>query len=185
MGDARLGAVVDLLSQSPIPLFTGGKWHSARDGAVLEVLNPADGNRLATVSAAGPADVDEAIEAAWSAFGQWSSLSAKDRAVVLHRLADLVEARADEIATLESLDVGKPVSDAMEFDVPFAAQGFRYFADVSVHARRSEPIALWGSRPGNFTLLVDRSVSSSRGTSPLCSSRGGQRPLLPRGTPLS
>ena len=144
MGDARLGAVVDLLSQSPIPLFTGGKWHSARDGAVLEVLNPADGNRLATVSAAGPADVDEAIEAAWSAFGQWSSLSAKDRAVVLHRLADLVEARADEIATLESLDVGKPVSDAMEFDVPFAAQGFRYFADVSVHARRSEPIALSG-----------------------------------------
>ena len=57
-------------------LFTGGKWHSARDGAVLEVLNPADGNRLATVSG-GPADVDEAIEAAWSAFGQWSSLSAK------------------------------------------------------------------------------------------------------------
>jgi len=124
MGDARLGAVV----RSPLtvanPSVHGRQMALGPRRRGLRGSESGRWNRLATVSAAGPADVDEAIEAAWSAFGQWSSpLREGSSGRLATGLADLVEARADEIATLESLDRRKPVSDAYEFDVPSPASG--------------------------------------------------------------
>jgi len=67
-----------------------------------------------------------------------------DRAVILHRLADLITQHQEIIAQIESLDVGKPRGQAAAFDVPHAAQTFRYYADLAVHTRRREPIAVSG-----------------------------------------
>ena len=69
-------------------------------------------------------------------------MPANDRAVILHRLADLIDQRAEIIAQIESLDVGKPRGQAAAFDVPHAAQTFRYYADLAVRTRRREP---WNS----------------------------------------
>ena len=71
-------------------------------------------------------------------------MPANDRAVILHRLADLIDQRAEIIAQIESLDVGKPRGQAAAFDVPHAAQTFRYYADLAVQTRRREPIAVSG-----------------------------------------
>jgi aldehyde dehydrogenase (NAD+) len=67
-----------------------------------------------------------------------------DRAVILHRLADLIDKRREVLAQLESLDVGKPLAQAMAFDIPNVAQSLRYYADLAVHTRRAEPIPVSG-----------------------------------------
>jgi aldehyde dehydrogenase (NAD+) len=91
-------------------------------------------------------DIDLAVNAARKAFEKsgWATMPANDRAVILHRLADLIDKHRDTIAQIESLDVGKPVAQATGFDVPHAAQTLRYYSDLSVHTRRREPIAVSG-----------------------------------------
>ncbi len=130
------------LAQGPVPLYIGGAWRPAREGGVFDVYQPADGVALAQVAAGDGADIDDAVAAADRAFPAWSERPAADRATLLHRYADAIEANLDLLAGLESLDVGKPVTGAAGFDIPFAAQAFRYFADLSVHIRRSEPLAV-------------------------------------------
>ena len=141
---ATAGSIDQFLNQSPIPLHIGGSWRLAADGGVLDVRQPADAGRLAEVAAATAADVDAAVAAAGEAFPSWAALPGNDRAALLQRLADAIDQHADEIAELEARDVGKAVADARGFDIPFSAEAFRYFADLSVHARESEPIALKG-----------------------------------------
>ncbi len=130
------------LGGGPVPLYIGGTWRGAQAGGVVEVLQPADGSRLAEVAAGESADIDDAVAAANRAFPAWSQLSAADRATLLHRYADAIEDNAELLGSLESMDVGKPLKDAVGFDVPFAAEAFRYFADLSVHMRRSEPLPI-------------------------------------------
>ena len=130
--------------QEPLPYFAGGQWHAGRQGQVIEVLGPADGKHIASVAAGSAEDIDSAIEAAWAGFEGWSSLHPKERAQHLRALADLIDSHAEEIAQVESLDVGKPLSDAMGFDVPFAAKAFRYFADVAASHQRSQELAVPG-----------------------------------------
>ena len=132
------------LSSQPLKMYTGGKWVAADGGRTFETLDPGTGQRLASVAAAEASDVDHAVQAARSAFtrGGWATLRASDRAVFLHRLADLIEKRTNIISQIESLDVGKPRAQAMAFDVPHAAKTFRYYADLSVQTRRCEPIAV-------------------------------------------
>jgi aldehyde dehydrogenase (NAD+) len=128
------------LGSSAVPLYVGGSWTPARRGAAIEVRQPADGSVLAVVASGDGADIDDAVAAATRAFPEWAGRSANERATLLHRYADAIEASAEVLANLESLDVGKPVKDAMGFDVPFAAKAFRYFADLSVNVRRSQPL---------------------------------------------
>lgn len=130
------------LGQSPVPLYTGGAWRLARGQGTIEVRQPADGSLLATVAAGDSSDIDDAVAAASGAFPEWAARSAGERAALLHRYADAIEDNAGLLANLESLDVGKPVKDATGFDVPFAAKAFRYFADLSVHVRKSQPLAV-------------------------------------------
>jgi acyl-CoA reductase-like NAD-dependent aldehyde dehydrogenase len=138
------GLVDRFLAQSTIPLYINGEWRAARDGGELEVLRPALGSPLARVAAATAADVDDAVRAGEAAFANWSAMPAQDRAEILHRFADLIDANLEELARLESMDVGKVVAQPREFDVPFSAEAFRYFADLSVHTRSHEPLALKG-----------------------------------------
>ena len=90
--------ISEFLEASPIPLYIGGKWVAARGGETIDVTNPADGSRLATVSGGGPADIDAAVKAAWAAFPKWSAMPANDRAVLIHRLADLIDKNTAEQA---------------------------------------------------------------------------------------
>jgi acyl-CoA reductase-like NAD-dependent aldehyde dehydrogenase len=141
-----LPEVQAFLLQDPIPMFIGGQWVEAADRATFQTLDPGDGSPLATVAEGKAADIDRAVEAAREAFRKsgWATMPPNDRAVLLHRLADLVDQNAAVLAQLESLDVGKPLPQAAGFDVPNVAQTLRWYADLMVHTRRSEPIAVSG-----------------------------------------
>ena len=146
MADAKklLPEVKRFLASKPVKMFIGGEWVTSADEAVFETRDPGDGSVLATVSEGRPADVDRAVEAARKAFkvSGWAVMPPNYRAVLLHRLADLVDANAAILAQIESLDVGKPLPQATAFDVPNLAQTLRWYADLSVYARLREPIAV-------------------------------------------
>jgi len=138
--------ITTFLSGQPLPMYIGGRWTEAINRATFETRDPGNGTVLARVAAGDAADVAAAVAAAQTAFQEsgWATMPPNDRAVILHRLADLITKHQDLLAEIESLDVGKPRSQAAAFDVPHAAQTFRYYADLAVHARRREPIALSG-----------------------------------------
>ncbi|MEX1653041.1 aldehyde dehydrogenase family protein [Streptomyces pseudovenezuelae] len=117
----------------PGRLFVGGRWREAADGARTEVLDPSRGAVLTTVAEAGADDVDAAVRAAREAFdgGTWSGLSGRERGRILHRVAELIRENADELAQLESLDVGKPISLCHAVDVTNAANDYEHFAALA------------------------------------------------------
>jgi acyl-CoA reductase-like NAD-dependent aldehyde dehydrogenase len=143
---AILPEVKKFLQTTPLKMFIGGKWTAAANGKTFAVRDPGDGSVIAHAPDGGAADVDRAVRAAREAFAKsaWAELPANDRAVRLHRLADLIDKHRDIIAQIESLDVGKPIPAAAGFDIPHAAQTLRYYAELSVHTRRREPIAVSG-----------------------------------------
>ena len=112
-------------------LFIGGRFADSVDGRTFEVFNPHDGSKLADVAEARPADIDRAVEAARRAFPEWSGVAASDRGRLLLRLADAVEANAEELARLESMDTGHPLRDSTRLDVPRTAATFRYFGGMA------------------------------------------------------
>jgi betaine-aldehyde dehydrogenase len=93
-------------------LLIGGERVAAADGATFAVVNPATAEPLATVAEAGVHDVDRAVSAATSAYDRWGSLSPVTRGRVMHRFAGLVEDNAEDLAQIESRNVGMPISDA-------------------------------------------------------------------------
>ena len=111
-------------------LFIDGKWTESRSGRTFATLNPATGDVLAHPAEAGAEDVDLAVRAARRAFdgGAWARMTAMDRGRLLQRLADVVERRADEIARVETLDVGKPITHSRKGDVPGAVECLHYNA---------------------------------------------------------
>jgi acyl-CoA reductase-like NAD-dependent aldehyde dehydrogenase len=127
-------------------MFIDGRWTQASSGASFETRDPGNGTVLGRVAAGDDADVQAAVAAGQEAFQKsgWPAMPVNDRAVILHRLADLITKHQDILAEIESLDVGKPRGQAAAFDVPHAAQTFRYYADLAVHTRRREPIAVPG-----------------------------------------
>ncbi|ESY91516.1 aldehyde dehydrogenase family protein [Mesorhizobium sp. LNHC229A00] len=93
------------------PMFIGGKWVAARSGEVMQALNPATGEVLATVPRGGAADVDAAVAAARTAFeGPWSKFSPYERQCVLLRIADLFETHWEELSVSDTLDMGLPIT---------------------------------------------------------------------------
>ncbi len=112
-------------------LWINGKACDAINGEVLPVENPATGEIIDTVPDAGKADVDLAVAAAKEAFddGRWSKKTPAERAAVLFKMADLIEARSEEIARIESEDTGKPLAFVSAGgDIPFAIDNLRFFA---------------------------------------------------------
>jgi betaine-aldehyde dehydrogenase len=119
--------------ESPIrhQLFIGGKFVDAADGQTLTTVNPHDNSPIADVAMAGKADIDAAVAAARAAFPVWSRMGASERGRILLRLADKIEANAEELARLESLDTGHPIRDSRTLDVPRTALCFRYFGGMA------------------------------------------------------
>jgi phenylacetaldehyde dehydrogenase len=111
-------------------LFIDGRWQSSVTGYRFTSTNPATGRPLASLADGSAADVDEAVAAARRALANpaWRDLTPLARGELLHRLAELVEEHADELALIESLDNGKPVSVARAVDVGTTAKLFRYFS---------------------------------------------------------
>jgi len=133
--------VADFL-HAPARHFIGGHWKPGASDTVAQVLNPSDGSLLTTVPLGGAAEVDEAVSAAWKAFPAWSSLSPNERAAKLHRFAEHLEKHSADLALLESLDVGKAITAAEGFDVPFGIECLRYFADLSTRTHYDVPLAI-------------------------------------------
>jgi acyl-CoA reductase-like NAD-dependent aldehyde dehydrogenase len=142
MTDSILPAVREFLAQKPIPHFINGAFVPSKNGASEEVLNPSDGEVLATVAFGGAPEVEAAAQAAHKAFPAWSAMSPNERAVILHRLADRMAKDTAVLAQIESLDVGKAILAAEAFDIPFGTEGLRYFADLSTHAQYTLPLAI-------------------------------------------
>ena len=133
-----------LRERSPRPFLVGGRWTLGRDATTGDVIDPSTGERIATVALGVPDDVDDAVRVARDASRGWAATPGADRATVLRRLADAVAAASGEIGVLESLNVGKPVADAVGFDIPFACEAFRYFASVAEEGPRRDELALDG-----------------------------------------
>ncbi|WUS77500.1 5-carboxymethyl-2-hydroxymuconate semialdehyde dehydrogenase [Streptomyces canus] len=111
--------------------WIGGESVDSADGRTFPVADPVTNTPYAKAAAGGPADVERAVAAAKSAFPAWASLGNRDRANVLHRIADAVEARHERLASFESYDTGLPITQARG-QARRAAENFRYFADVIV-----------------------------------------------------
>jgi phenylacetaldehyde dehydrogenase len=110
-------------------LLIDGQWVAPAGGQSFSVENPANGDSISQVAKGEAADIDRAVRAARAAFeGPWSKISASERGRMLWKIADLIEENADELAQLESLDNGKPVTVSRAADVPLAADIFRYMA---------------------------------------------------------
>ncbi len=110
-------------------LLIDGKWVDPVDGGTFDTYNPATGEVLAKVPAAGPRDVDRAVKAARKALesGPWATMDAADRGRLMFRLADLVEKNSEELAQLEALNSGKIIRDARG-DVAGSVSTLRYYA---------------------------------------------------------
>ena len=112
--------------------FIGGKFVDALSGRTFDSINPATGETLSAVAECDAADVDLAVAAARRAYdsGSWSRMAPGDRKVVLLKLADLIRANLAEMALLDSLDMGKLVTDAATIDAPGAAHFFQWHAEA-------------------------------------------------------
>lgn len=115
----------------PYQAVIDGKRRAAQSGQTFAAFNPATGAHLADVAACGEADVDAAVRNARQVFeaGTWSQRSPVERKQVLLRLAELILAHREELALLDSLNMGKPVMDAYNIDVPGAAGVLRWYAE--------------------------------------------------------
>jgi acyl-CoA reductase-like NAD-dependent aldehyde dehydrogenase len=167
---ARNSAGLDFL-RKPKRLLIGGKWVAAKSGKTFETVNPSNEEVLALIAEGDKADVDEAVKAARKALdeGQWSKIGPHQRARCLFKIAELIDAHADELAELETLDNGKPLTFSRGFDIPAAAETFRYYGGwvTKIYGETNpsdpaffnytlrEPVGVCGQIiPWNFPLLM-------------------------------
>ena len=110
--------------------FVGGEWVDAIEGETMEVVNPSTGEAIAEVPRGSEQDVVRAVEAAGKALPDWLERTPKERMELLLKLADVLEENGDELARLESLNVGKPMWIARD-EIPFSADNLRFFAGAA------------------------------------------------------
>lgn len=142
-------------------LFIDGKFRSPKSKKYFDSISPRDGVTLAKIPHAGKSDVDAAFAAADRAFPAWSALPGAERGKFLFRIARLLQDRSREFAIAETLDGGKPIKEARDFDLPMAAAHFFYHAgwadklDFVAPGRRLKPLGVIGQIiPWNFPLLM-------------------------------
>ncbi|RDZ11126.1 5-carboxymethyl-2-hydroxymuconate semialdehyde dehydrogenase [Priestia megaterium] len=126
-------AVIEKMTVKDAKLFINGEYVDALSGQTFDTFNPATNEKLASVANGGTEDAKRAIDAAQRAFesGIWSKMPVEQRSAILCKMADLIMEKVDELAYLETLDVGKPIKESREFDIPRAAQNFRFFAEMA------------------------------------------------------
>ena len=108
-------------------LLINSEWRDAAGGKVMPVINPATEEVIAEVAAASPEDVDAAVTAARAALkGPWGKLSARERGRLVYKLGERLMEQVDEVARLETLHNGKPITESRHIEIPMAAE--RLFA---------------------------------------------------------
>ncbi len=152
-------------------LFIGGKFVDACSGARFQTLNPATRQVLAEVAQGAAKDVDLAVAAAKKAFrsGIWSRMAPRTRMDVMFKIARLLEQYADDLALLDCLDMGKPISELVNIDVPGSVMTWQYFAETidkiegavtstdpsALHMITREPLGVVGCVvPWNYPLMM-------------------------------
>jgi betaine-aldehyde dehydrogenase len=151
-------------------MIIGGESVAAVSANWETIINPASEEAIAQVPQADYADVNKAVKAAKEAFTTWSKTSPAERSVLLNKLADALEAKAEELAQVESLHAGKPIKMAANGDIPFAIDNIRYFAGQArvvdgmaatefvpgyTSAIRREPIGVVASiAPWNYPVMM-------------------------------
>jgi 1-pyrroline dehydrogenase len=149
--------------------YVGGEWVGAVDGGTMEVLNPSTGETIAEVPRGTEADVDRAVDAAKKALPEWLETTPGERAEALLKLAEVIDENAEELARLESVNVGKPLPAARE-EMPVCADNLRFFAGAAriLEGRstgeymrgytswiRREPLGIVGGiAPWNYPLMM-------------------------------
>ena len=151
--------------------FIDGRYVDAASGATFDCVNPATGKLLARVAAGDTEDINRAVNSARAAFrkGSWAQLAPAKRKRVLLRLAELIREHGDELALLETLDVGKPINDSVKVDIPAAARCVLWYAEAidkvydqvaptgpeALALITREPLGVVGAIvPWNFPLLM-------------------------------
>ena len=113
-------------------MFIGGEWVAGSDGQLQEIVNPATGQVIAQVPKGTAADVDRAVAAARKAYEEaWFESTPRDRSERLLKLADVIEANGEELARIESENVGKPLAVTLSEEIPPIAACFRFFAGAA------------------------------------------------------
>ena len=149
--------------------FVGGEWVDAVDGGTMEVLNPATGEVIAEVPSGTQADVDRAVEAAKKALPEWLETTPQERSEALLKLAAAIDDNTEELAELESQNVGKPLGYARD-EMPVSADNLRFFAGAArvlegkaageymrgyTSMVRREPVGIVGGiAPWNYPLMM-------------------------------
>jgi 1-pyrroline dehydrogenase len=149
--------------------FVGGEWVDAVEGETAEIINPATGETIAEVPKGTEADVDRAVEAAKRAWAEWRDTTPQERSEMLLKLADAIEEHTDELAQVESQNVGKPLAYAKD-EMPVSCDNIRFFAGAArtLEGRaageymrgytsmiRREPIGVVGQiAPWNYPLMM-------------------------------
>ncbi|MEP6848434.1 MAG: aldehyde dehydrogenase family protein, partial [Acidobacteriota bacterium] len=110
--------------------YVGGEWAAPKSGEYFEVISPIDGKSFTKVARSQEADIEAAIDAAFTAFETWSKTSATERSNILLKIADRMEQNLELLARAETWDNGKPIRETMAADMPLAIDHFRYFASV-------------------------------------------------------
>ena len=111
--------------------FVNGQFVDAADGRTTDIIDPATGQVYATAALSGPIDVDNAMKAASDAFAAWSQTTPSQRSLALYRIADAVEARANELVAAEVQNTGKPIALTMSEEIPPMVDQIRFFAGAA------------------------------------------------------
>src|SRR5215207_6250398 len=167
---ARPGTEGSLMSFEPrYGNFIGGEWVAPIGGEYFQNLTPVTGQPFCEIPRSNEADISLALDAAHGAAPAWGKTSPAERAVILNKIADRIEANLESIAVAESWDNGKPVRETLNADIPLAVDHFRYFAGViraqegslseidddTVAYHFHEPLGVVGQIiPWNFPLLM-------------------------------
>jgi aldehyde dehydrogenase (NAD+) len=161
----------DDITPSATKLLINGRWIPSESGKTFATVNPSTGEEICQVAEGDAADVEKAVRAARAAFdqGPWRKTTASERGLLLHRLADLIETHSDELARLETIDNGKPLTVAKTVDVAKTVACYRYFAGWADKVQgktipidgdffcytRHEPIGVVGQIiPWNYPMLM-------------------------------
>lgn len=166
------GGLDSFLEGAEESIVIGGQRRSALSGKSLQTIDPGNGSALANIARGGVDDVDAAVQSARGAQEQWAALKPAARSRALGDLARLVEENAEELATLETLDNGKPLSESLYVDAGIAAEVWRYYAgsptrlggdllpvsplvgDALAYTRRQPVGVVAAIVPWNFPLLI-------------------------------
>ncbi len=124
----------DLLASVPDGLFIGGRWRPAEGGKTLDVRDPATGAVVRSIADASVADGEAAMDAAAEAFPAWAATPVRERAEILRRAFDLLQARKEDIALLMTLEMGKPLAEARG-EVAYGGEFLRWFSEEAAHVQ--------------------------------------------------